>query len=323
MFFIYAGLSLLLLAGCSVDKDNMIETNTMKESKNTTNNANAMETENSKDISFEDNMDNRDISFPVPQNIYKVLNYSYNKIYLLSKDSQSVLDYYKELEINKWIIMKPKTETSPYSTYINEKQALVIKEQEIKDNVIEMEITFYQGKEPSENTRDFNSIIKNSLDYENIYYILEYDIEDATKALGLYGFYVFTDKIEPTKLVVDKYDHITKINYDQYLIYDIDSDGKDEFLTKLGYGFGRYIITFSAWKYNDAEKKLVLSNRTKFEQLEEMDMFLIQTENGVEVLAGVTTNGDLEKQQSYGRLLIENDMLLPEKRDIPFKLLEE
>lgn len=318
ILFICVELSLLLLVGCSINKGN-----TMKESENTTDNANVIETENSNDISPEDNINTSDISFPVPQNIYKVLNYSYNKIYLLSKDSQNILDYYKELEINKWILVKPRTETSPYSTYINEKQALVIKEQEIKDNVIEMEISFYQGKEPSENTRDFNSIIKKFLDYENINSILEYDIADATKALGLYGFYVFTDKIEPTKLVIDKYDHITKINYDQYLIYDIDSDGRDEFLTKLGYGFGRYIITFSAWKYNDTEKKLVLSNQTKFEQLEELDMFLIQTENGVEVLAGVTTSGELEKQQSYGRLLIENNMLIPEKRDIPFKLLEE
>lgn len=54
-----------------------------------------------------------------------------------------------------------------------------------------------------------------------------------------------------------------------------------------------------------------------------MDMFLVQSENDVEVLAGVTINGDLEKQQSYGRLLIENNMLIPEKRDIPFKVFEE
>lgn len=317
VFFIYVGLTLLLLAGCRINKDNVIEKGTMKEIKNT------IETEDNKDINSEGNIIISNIAFPVPQNIYKVLNCSYNKIYLLSKDSQSIMDYYKELEMNEWALVRPKTENSPYSMYVSEKQALVIKEQEIQDNVIEMEINFYQGKEPSENTRDFNSIIRKSLDYENIHYILEHDMTEATEALGLYGFYVFTDKIEPTKLVIDMYDHITKINYDQYIIYDIDSDGKDEFLTKLGYGFGRYIITFSAWKYDEKEKKLVLSNQTKFEQMEEIDMFLTKTKNGVEVIAGIAEDDYLKECQSYGRLIIENNMLIPERRDIPFKLLEE
>jgi len=187
--------------------------------------------------------------------------------------------------------------------------------------MFEMEIKHFKGIKKSDNIDNFELIINNTLDYENIHYILEYDLSNATEKMRLYGFYVFTDKLDPTKLIIDKFNKITKINFDQYIIYDIDLDGSEEFITKLGYGYGTYIITLSVWKYNEEEKRLELSHKTQYEQLENIDMFIKETNGKIEIVAGIWDEGVLLNEQSYGELLIQNGILKPEKQDIPFRLL--
>ena len=122
------------------------------------------------------------------------------------------------------------------------------------------------------------------------------------------------------KLIIDKYENIILVNYDQFVVSDIDSDGEDELITRLGYGFGRYIITLSAFKYNS--KEMVILCKTQYEQTGSLDMFIRQNNGNVEVIAGQQKNGEIVVSESYGNLEINNGVLRPRKKDIPFKVLK-
>ena len=168
--------------------------------------------------------------------------------------------------------------------------------------------------------KKYENIIREYFSDDVIYAISEYDISDATEKLGLRGFYVYTDKIHPKKLIIDKYENIILVNYDQFVVSDIDSDGEDELITRLGYGFGRYIITLSAFKYNS--KEMVMLCKTQYEQTSSLDMFIRQNNGNVEVIAGQQKNGEIVVSESYGNLEINNGVLRPRKKDIPFKVLK-
>lgn len=278
--------------------------------------------QNKSSIIFDNSIEIDNLSFPIPERFSKIIYAKYNEVYLLSNNYNDIIEYHQKLSANNWKIIKTNELGLPYTTYINDNQALVIKDEEISPNIIEVTIHHYQGINSGDDIEDYIAIIKNTISYEEIYHIFEYDISEATEKMGLRGYYVITEKVDPVKLVIDKYNKITKINYDQFQIYDIDLDGENEFITKLGYGSDRYIVTFSVWKYNELEKTMELAYRTKYKQLDNIDMFLSKNENGVEVIAGTWNNGNLENRLSYGNLIISDDNIMPEKRDIPFEVVQ-
>ncbi|MDE5741616.1 MAG: hypothetical protein K2H90_04130, partial [Oscillospiraceae bacterium] len=77
----------------------------------------------------------------------------------------------------------------------------------------------------------------------------------------------------------------------------------------LGYGSGRYVVTFSVWKYDEKNGAMELAYRTLYEQLDDVDMFLKKSGNGIEVIAGNWMDGSIENQQSYGNLIISDDTI--------------
>lgn len=254
----------------------------------------------------------------------KVISCKKNSLNTVIENKQIMIEYYEKLEKNNWKPLRTKTSDSPISIYFNGKDGLVIKDSMINDEMNwEVVIDYYEGENYNfANGNEYDDKIKAFLAEDYIYAISEYDISDATKELGLRGFYAYTNKIEPAKIIVDKYGEITLINYDQFLVCDVDSDGEKEFVTRLGYGSGRYIITLSVWKYNHNIRKLKMAYRTQYEQLGSVDMFIKENYGNVEIVAGQWQKGEIVVYESYGKLSIKDGMLLPEKKDIPFKLLE-
>lgn len=278
------------------------------------------ETGNDLKVVFNNNIEVDNLSFPIPEKYDKVLRSSYNEVHLINKGYAGIIEYHNKLSDTGWKLIKSKEVGSPITTYINDNQALVIMDEEISPNLVNVIIHHYQGIK-SDNINKYENIIKKSMEDQNIYHIFEYDISEATTELGLRGFYVITEFADPIKVVIDKYDKITWINYDQFEVYDIDLDGDEEFITKLGFGIERYVITFSIFKYDEENNEMSLAYRTLYVQVGDVDMFLNKDENGVEVIAGTWNNGNIENQQSYGKLMISNGNIKPEKDDIPFEMV--
>lgn len=266
----------------------------------------------------------KEFDFPVPSDVGKIISCKKNSLNTVIGNKQIMIEYYEELEKNNWKPLRTKTSDSPILIYFNGKDGLVIKDGMINEEMNrEVVIDYYEGKNNiSSYGNEYDDKIKAFLAEDCIYAISEYDIYDASKELGLRGFYAYTNKIEPAKIIIDKYGEITLINYDQFLVCDVDSDGEKEFVTRLGYGSGRYIITLSIWKYNHNIRKLEMAYRTQYEQIGSVDMFIKENYGNVEIVAGQWEKGDIVVHESYGKLSIKDGMLLPEKKDIPFKLLE-
>ncbi len=312
MKIIYLFILIFLMSGCS--------NNALKQNYTTSETSNDGYEELD---DFGNAIKSEDFNFPVPSDLGKVINYSKTKLNTIIADKQVMINYYEQLENNNWKQIRAKTSKSPISMYFNGKDGLVIKDSEEQNSGYwNVEIDYYEGKENSSYQGEYDDIIETFFAEDTIYAISEYDISDATTEMGLRGFYVYTDKIEPVKLIIDKYKEISLINFEQFLISDIDSDNENEFITRLGYGSGRYIITLSVWKYNDNDKKLELAYRTQYEQVGYLDMFIKKNDDKVEVIAGHWENGNIVLDDSYGNLGIKDGKLLPEKQDIPFKLLE-
>ena len=67
---------------------------------------------------------------------------------------------------------------------------------------------------------------------------------------------------------------------------------------------------------------MVMLCKTQYEQKGSLDMFLRQNNGNVEVIAGQKKNGEIVVSESYGNLEINNGVLRPRKKDIPFKILK-
>ena len=287
-------------------------------------NHDVLETSDISTDNFEHTLKSDDFEFPVPEISCKIISSTKYKISLITTDSKNLEKYYKKLNEGNWQVLRPATSGSPVSMYFNGFDGLVITDSKIDDvGNREVVIDYYNGKRDNsfEYIKKYEDIIRDFFSDDVIYAISEYDISEATTKLGLRGFYVYTDKIEPAKLIIDKYNNIILVNYDQFVISDIDSDGEDELITRLGYGFGRYIITLSAFKYNP--KEMVMLCKTQYEQMGSLDMFIRENNGNVEVIAGEQKNGEIDVLESYGNLEINNGVLRPKKKDIPFKILEE
>lgn len=287
-------------------------------------NHDVLETSDISTDNFEHTLKSDDFDFPVPEISCKIISSTKYEISLITTDSENLEKYYKKLKEGNWQVLRPATSGSPVSMYFNGFDGLVITDSKIDDvGNREVVIDYYNGKRDNsfEYIKKYEDIIRDFFSDDVIYAISEYDISEATTKLGLRGFYVYTDKIEPAKLIVDKYNNIILVNYDQFVISDIDSDGEDELITRLGYGFGRYIITLSAFKYNP--KEMVMLCKTQYEQMGSLDMFIRENNGNVEVIAGEQKNGEIDVLESYGNLEINNGVLRPKKKDIPFKILEE
>lgn len=264
-----------------------------------------------------------DFDFPVPEISCRIISSTKNKINLMTADSDNLEKYYSKLKEDNWQVLRASTSDSPISIYFNGIDGLVITDSRIDDvGNREVVIDYYKGKRDTspEYLKKYDDIIRGFFSDDFIYAVSEYDISEATAKLGLRGFYVYTDKIEPAKIIIDKYDKIILVNYDQFVVSDIDSDGEDELITRLGYGFGRYIITLSVFKYN--HKEMMMLYKTQYEQTGSLDMFIRENGGNVEVIAGKWENGEIVVSQSYGNLEINNGVLRPKKKDIPFKILE-
>lgn len=238
-------------------------------------NYDVLETSDISTDNFECTLKPDDFDFPVPEISCEIINSTKDKINLITTDSENLEKYYKELEEGNWQVLRSSTSDSPVSIYFNGIDGLVITDSKIDDvGNREVVIDYYNGKKDnsSEYIKKYENIIREYLSDDVIYAVSEYDIYEATKKLGLRGFYVYTDKIHPKKLIIDKYENIILVNYDQFVVSDIDSDGEDELITRLGYGFGRYIITLSAFKYNS--KEMVMLCKTQYEQKGSLDMFI-------------------------------------------------
>ena len=286
-------------------------------------NYDVLETSDISTDNFECTLKPDDFDFPVPEISCEIISSTKYKINLITTDSENLEKYYKELKEGNWQVLRSSTSDSPVSIYFNGIDDLVITDSKIDDvGDREVVIDYYNGKKDnsSEYTKKYENIIREYFSDDVIHAVSEYDISEATKKLGLRGFYVYTDKIEPKKLIIDKYDNIILVNYDQFVVSDIDSDGEDELITRLGYGFGRYIITLSAFKYNS--KEMVMLCKTQYEQTGSLDMFIRQNNGNVEVIAGQQKNGEIVVSESYGNLEINNGVLRPRKKDIPFKILK-
>ncbi|EJZ69574.1 hypothetical protein [Lachnoanaerobaculum sp. OBRC5-5] len=287
-------------------------------------NHDVLETSDISTDNFEHTLKSDDFDFPVPEISCKIISSTKYEISLITTDSENLEKYYKKLKEGNWQVLRPATSGSPVSMYFNGFDGLVITDSKIDDvGNREVVIDYYNGKRDNsfEYIKKYEDIIRDFFSDDVIYAISEYDISEATTKLGLRGFYVYTDKIEPAKLIIDKYNNIILVNYDQFVISDIDSDGEDELITRLGYGFGRYIITLSAFKYNP--KEMVMLCKTQYEQMGSLDMFIRENNGNVEVIAGEQKNGEIDVLESYGNLEINNGVLRPKKKDIPFKILEE
>ena len=287
-------------------------------------NYDVLETSDISTDNFECTLKPDDFDFSVPEISCEIINSTKDKINLITTDSENLEKYYKKLKEGNWQVLRPATSGSPVSMYFNGFDGLVITDSKIDDvGNREVVIDYYNGKRDNsfEYIKKYEDIIRDFFSDDVIYAISEYDISEATTKLGLRGFYVYTDKIEPAKLIIDKYNNIILVNYDQFVISDIDSDGEDELITRLGYGFGRYIITLSAFKYNP--KEMVMLCKTQYEQMGSLDMFIRENNGNVEVIAGKQKNGEIDVLGSYGNLEINNGVLRPKKKDIPFKILEE
>ena len=287
-------------------------------------NHDVLETSDISTDNFEHTLKSDDFDFPVPEISCKIISSTKYKISLITTDSENLEKYYKKLKEGNWQVLRSSTSDSPVSIYFNGIDGLVITDSKIDDvGNREVVIDYYNGKRDNsfEYIKKYEDIIRDFFSDDVIYAISEYDISEATTKLGLRGFYVYTDKIEPAKLIIDKYNNIILVNYDQFVISDIDSDGEDELITRLGYGFGRYIITLSAFKYNP--KEMVMLCKTQYEQMGSLDMFIRENNGNVEVIAGKQKNGEIDVLGSYGNLEINNGVLRPKKKDIPFKILEE
>lgn len=315
MKILYLFLVMILISGCSniTHRENQ-QNNITLDTENSIN-------EQTKD--FNTILNSEEYNFPVPADIGKLINCNINYLSTIIKNKQTMIDYYSELERNNWKPLRTKSSGAPISVYFNGRDGLIITESMLNDEESwEVVINYYEGKDNASNKNEFDDKIKLFLSDEHIYAISEYDLSEATEELGLRGFYAFTDKMEPTKIVIDKYGEIVLINYDQFLLCDIDSDGEKEFVTRLGYGSGRYVITLSVWKYNHNIKKLELAYRTQYEQLGSVDMFIKEEDEHIEVISGYWDKGNIVTQESYGNLYIKDGRLLFEKKDIPFKLLK-
>ena len=247
-------------------------------------NHDVLETSDISTDNFEHTLKSDDFDFPVPEISCKIISSTKYKISLITTDSENLEKYYKKLKEGNWQVLRPATSGSPVSMYFNGFDGLVITDSKIDDvGNREVVIDYYNGKRDNsfEYIKKYEDIIRDFFSDDVIYAISEYDISEATTKLGLRGFYVYTDKIEPAKLIIDKYNNIILVNYDQFVISDIDSDGEDELITRLGYGFGRYIITLSAFKYNS--KEMVILCKTQYEQTGSLDMFIRQNNGNVEV----------------------------------------
>ena len=287
-------------------------------------NHDVLETSDISTDNFEHTLKSDDFDFPVPEISCKIISSTKYEISLITTDSENLEKYYKKLKEGNWQVLRPATSGSPVSMYFNGFDGLVITDSKIDDvGNREVVIDYYNGKRDNsfEYIKKYEDIIRDFFSDDVIYAISEYDISEATTKLGLRGFYVYTDKIEPAKLIVDKYNNIILVNYDQFVISDIDSDGEDELITRLGYGFGRYIITLSVFKYDP--KEMVMLCKTQYEQMGSLDMFIRENNGNVEVIAGKQKNGEIDVLGSYGNLEINNGVLRPKKKDIPFKILEE
>ena len=67
---------------------------------------------------------------------------------------------------------------------------------------------------------------------------------------------------------------------------------------------------------------MVILCKTQYEQTGSLDMFIRQNNGNVEVIAGQQKNGEIIVSESYGNLEINNGVLRPRKKDIPFKILK-